>query len=405
MLTSAGHLTYCTNIHVGESWSAHFEALKHNFPLIKQDLSPAEPMGIGLRLSNRASKELADQEKLAEFKTWLSKEDAYIFTMNGFPYGEFHNTIVKDQVHSPDWRTSERLSYTLRLTGILSELLPKDLDGGISTSPLSYRHWFSDKEEKEKVIVSATENILQIAEQMHKVKIATSKVLHLDIEPEPDGLLETGTEFIDWYKDYLLPMGKRYFQKKLKLSSDESESLLKEHIRLCYDICHFALGYEDHSAIIKQLGIEKIKIGKFQISAALKALLPSQMEAQEPIKTAFSVYNEPTYLHQVIARKEDGTLLRYLDLPTALSDKNNDNVKEWRAHFHVPIFENEFGKLESTQSDILDVLSIHEDLNLTQHLEVETYTWNVLPAELKLPSHESIARELRWVLPLLDKGF
>jgi len=405
MLTSSGHLTYCTNIHPGENWSAHFEALKENFPSIKDKLAPQEPMGIGLRLSNEASIELTKGTNLEEFKDWLKKVDGYVFTMNGFPYGDFHHTVVKDQVHSPDWISPNRLSYTLGLMNILSELLPEGMDGGISTSPLSYRHWFSTLADTKNAVDLATKNIIQVAEQMHAMKMANSKILHLDIEPEPDGLIETGEEFIDWYTLVLLPMARDYFKSEKNLSAEEADSIVKEHIRICYDVCHFALGFEDHSAVINHLTSEGIKIGKFQISAALKALLPVVIEDRNAVSTAFSEFNEPVYLHQVIARKDDSSILRYRDLPEALDDIDNVHVKEWRAHFHVPIFMNEFEGLQSTQSEIIEVLSIQEELQLTQHFEVETYTWGVLPSDLKLPIHQSITRELEWVLPLLEKGF
>src|SRR5215217_1518156 len=107
MQTSQGHLTYCTNIHPGENWEGHFAALKRNFPFVKAQVSPDTPMGLGLRLSHEASLELEHPDKLTEFKQWLADNDAYVFTMNGFPYGEFHNVDVKDQVHAPDWTTQE----------------------------------------------------------------------------------------------------------------------------------------------------------------------------------------------------------------------------------------------------------------------------------------------------------
>src|SRR4051794_9931301 len=129
MKTQHGYLTYCTNIHAGENWHEHFDALKKNFPSIKERISPFQPMGIGLRLSNEASIELVNEENLSDFKIWLHEQNAYVFTMNGFPYGGFHNTRVKDNVHKPDWTTNERVAYTLRLFEILKELLPEGMDG------------------------------------------------------------------------------------------------------------------------------------------------------------------------------------------------------------------------------------------------------------------------------------
>ena len=398
MITDYGHLTYCSNIHSGETWQAHFNALKDNFPAIKASLSPEKPMGLGLRLSNVASLELIKEENLHDFKEWLAANDAYVFTMNGFPYGAFHQTHVKDQVHAPDWTTAERLNYTLRLFEILSQILPGNMDGGISTSPLSYRFWFKSSDELKQAKNTATANMLKIAEYLIAISTTTGKLLHLDIEPEPDGILENGQEFIDWYENYLLPAGIPMFAKRYAVSDDESALLIKAHIRLCYDVCHFAIGYEPHGEMIGRLQQKGIKIGKLQISAALKAIMDKDLTARSEVAAAFARFNEPVYLHQVVARTGENSLLRYRDLPEALADAENTSVVEWRAHFHVPVFEKNFGLLASTQDDITEVLGIQVKDPFTTHLEVETYTWEVLSEELKAPLQPSIIRELEWVL-------
>ena len=397
MNTSHGHLTYCTNIHAGENWDDHFAALKQHFPAIKSALSPTLPMGIGLRLSNIASMELLEKEKLAIFKEWLLVNDAYVFTMNGFPYGGFHHTVVKDQVHAPDWTTRDRLDYTKRLFTILTELLPENMDGGVSTSPLSYRFWFPSDDALGLAKEIATTHILEVAEQLIEICKSTGKTLHLDIEPEPDGILETGKEFFEWYQNYLLNIGVKRISSKYAVSNAEAERMIKSHICLCYDVCHFAIGFESHAEVIKQLAAEGIKTGKIQISAALKAAMTDDADIRLQVKEAFASFNEPTYLHQVIAQKKEGGFVRYRDLPEALADAENALVNEWRAHFHVPVFEREFGLLESTQTDIVEVLKIHKTHPFTNHLEVETYTWEVLSEELKLPIEQSISRELKWV--------
>ncbi|WP_184548095.1 metabolite traffic protein EboE [Mucilaginibacter sp. FT3.2] len=392
--------TYCTNIYAGESWADHFSALKGDFPTIKNDLSPEAPMGIGLRLSNIASIAILEAENLQLFKQWLHDNDAYVFTMNGFPYGGFHDTIVKDQVHAPDWTTENRLAYTLRLFNILAGLLPPGMEGGISTSPLSYRYWFNEAEEISEAKKVATQNILKVAEELYLMKLTKGVTMHLDIEPEPDGILETGSEFIAWFETVLLPAGILYFQNQFELNATEAEEVIKEHIRLCYDVCHFAIGYESHEEVINILAQKGIKVGKIQLSAALKGSFDAEGRNKQDILTAFSYFNEPTYLHQVVARNSDGSLVRYPDLPAALAAQ--DYAEEWRAHFHVPVFLESFGVLQSTQDDIVKVLELQAQKNFTQHLEVETYTWGVLPGELKLPLTQSIIRELNWVKHILS---
>ncbi|MCC8424845.1 metabolite traffic protein EboE [Mucilaginibacter sp. UR6-11] len=397
MRVATGHLTYCTNIHPGENWPSHFAALKNNFSSIKARVSAGGAMGIGLRLSNVASIELENPASLAGFKQWLADNDAYVFTMNGFPYGEFHDTAVKDQVHAPDWTTRLRVDYTLRMFRILADLLPKGMDGGISTSPLSYKHWYKTTGQLEQAKISATANILLVAEELIKTGLEKGVIMHLDIEPEPDGVLETGEEFINWYENVLLPQGTENIARKFNVSAGEAAELIKQHITLCYDVCHFAIGYEPHRQVIDELAARGLKVGKIQISAALNALLSEDTDLREDVKNAFARFDESTYLHQVVAKKINGKLIRYPDLPEALADIENPLVEQWRAHFHVPIFTEEYGPVQSTQGDILAVLAIQKEQPFTTHLEVETYTWGVLPDAKKLPINDSIVRELNWV--------
>jgi len=317
MKTTHGQLTYCSNIHPGESWQEHFAQLQLHIPLIKKQVNPSGRFGIGLRLSNIASLELKEKS-LLEFIEWLKGNDCFVFTMNGFPYGSFHHTIVKDEVHAPDWTNRDRVDYTIRLAEILSQLLPENMDGGISTSPLSYRHWHS-AEQMDSVFKKTTFHLLEVIMKLIEIKNNTGKIIHIDIEPEPDGLLESGIEFINWYDEYLLPLGTSLLQERFGWTTEISVKVLKEHVQLCYDICHFAVGYEDHEQMTKLLKQKSIRIGKIQISAALKAGLPVVVEERKPVIDAFAQFNESTYLHQVIALQKNGELKKYRDLPEALT--------------------------------------------------------------------------------------
>ena len=403
MDSTHGQLTYCSNIHPGESWEEHFKQLQQHIPLIKKQVSPDRSFGIGLRLSNTASIELQKQETLSSFIQWLKKNDCYVFTMNGFPYGSFHHTIVKDKVHAPDWTKQERVDYTIRLAEILSVLLPDGIEGGISTSPLTYRHWHS-VEQLDNIFKTTTSHILEVVVHLVEIKTKTSKIIHIDIEPEPDGLLESGIEFLNWYDEYLLPLGTPLLNERFGWANEKSIATLKEHVQLCYDICHFAVGYEDHKQVTALLQQKNIRIGKIQISAALKGNMSAIVEERKPVIDAFSQFNETTYLHQVIALQKNGLLKKYPDLPEALQEASDPLTIEWRSHFHVPLFIQNYGVLQSTQQDIVTVLEWHRQQSLTQHLEIETYTWDVLPDDLKIPITDSIIREMRWVISLLQQS-
>ena len=110
--------------------------------------------------------------------------------------------------------------------------------------------------------------MVKIAEKLYNIHRESNQILHLDIEPEPDGLLENTKEVIDWYKEWLIPQGTSYLRQQLNLSYKEAETCLKNHIRLCYDVCHFAIVYEKPEEVFYQLTTEGIKVGKIQISAA-----------------------------------------------------------------------------------------------------------------------------------------
>lgn len=407
-LNTPGHLGYCTNIHAGETWPDHFAALQQAVPELKRRLSPDGPFGIGLRLSDVASEELEKPENLVAFQHWLADNDCYVFTMNGFPFGGFHHTVVKDQVHTPDWTTEARVEYTKRLFRILSVLLPVDelgnaIQGGVSTSPLSYRHWFEwdQPAARDYIFSQTTQNVLEVVAELIKLRQQTDRLMHLDLEPEPDGVIETSDEFIAWFTDYLLPMGIEQLTEQFGLTDEEAEARICEHVRLCYDVCHFAVGYEQPADVLAKIKEYGLRVGKIQISAALKAQFPADAEGRAAVRQAFEQFNEPTYLHQVVARTQSGELLRFKDLPEALAAFDETHA-EWRAHFHVPLFVSDYGVLQSTQDDIGEVLRLLTDRPFTNQMEVETYTWDVLPEALKLDLVDSIEREIRWVLSDLE---
>jgi hypothetical protein len=289
------HLTYCTNIHPGETWEAVWESLKQYLLPIKANISPDKPFGIGLRLSNQASEELETGDHLARFKEWLDDNGLYVFLINGFPFGAFHRSVVKDEVHQPDWTTTERLDYTRRLARILAFLLPEELEGGVSTSPLSYKPWLeNDPIRTRQVFQAATGHLALLVEDLFHLRQQTDRLIHLDIEPEPDGLLENTEEFIRYYEDWLIPGVTDYLQTRLGFSVDTAHELIKTHIRLCYDVCHFALAYEEPEAVFKRLEKKGIKIGRAQISAALKADLPTDPAAREQLAAQFRAFSEST---------------------------------------------------------------------------------------------------------------
>jgi sugar phosphate isomerase/epimerase len=393
------HLTYCTNIHPAETWPEVFTSLqKYALPL-KQRISPGKAFGIGLRLSSQASIDLLQESKLAEFRAWLDENDLYVFTLNGFPYGGFHRQVVKDDVHRPDWTTRERTEYIIRLCRILAQLLPAGMEGGISTSPISYRLWYKNNQQAlNEAFRTGCRHLAEVVAELVHIRKQSGKLIHIDIEPEPDGLIDHTADTIDFFLHKLIPLGSAYLQEKQGIPASEAEQAIRTHVQVCYDVCHFAVMYENPREVINSFKAAGIGIGKVQLSAALKARLPEEAEGREKVTGWFAAFAESTYLHQVVARTLDHSHVQYPDLPQALAHIQDQNTIEWRTHFHVPIFLKDYHTLQSTQEDIVEVLHLHRQQPFTRHLEVETYTWEVLPESIKLDLGASLEREMQWVM-------
>jgi hypothetical protein len=374
-------LTYCTNIHPGEDWSSVETTLREAGPILKARLSPDKPFGLGLRLSALAAREAIENGRVALFRKFLDDSGLYVAVINGYPYGEFHGAAVKDQVFAPDWTNENRLNYTLDLLTVLSGLLPEGMDGGISTMPLSYKPWLRDAGNKEPDWQAIVGNLVRLTQAMAQLHRDLGKMIHLDIEPEPDGLIENTGEVVAFFNDWLLPIGGPLL---------ESPQLLRDHIRVCFDSCHIAVEYENPAVALARLRAAGIQIGRVQLSSALKVELPTKTARLIP-------FADSTYLHQVI--EDRGTCLHhYPDLPEALAAPAEPAAKEWRIHFHVPLFTTAYDGFQSTQEDVRAVLALAVRDGFTRHLEIETYTWDVLPAALKLDMLDSITREYEWVM-------
>lgn len=392
---NAFHLTYCTNIHPGEDWPAVAATLRQYLPSLKAQLAPNKPFGVGLRLSDEAARTLLEGDRLAQFRSWLDDEGLYVFTLNGFPYGSFHGTVVKDRVYAPDWRTRERVDYTVRLAHILSALVPEGLTGSISTSPLSYKPWL-DEAGREEAFRTGSQHLAEVAAALARIEDETGTLLHVDLEPEPDCLIENAAESIAFFENWLWPEGGAHLANMRGVDVEDAQALLRRHIQLCYDTCHFAVEYETPATVFEQLAAAGVPVGKIQLSAALQVPLPA--EARDTLASRLQPFAEATYLHQVIERRPDGALHRYRDLPEALPHLPDTPGEEWRIHYHVPLFTEAYGALRSTQRDITRTLDVLRDDPVCTHLEIETYTWDVLPDGLKTDLPASLQREFEWVL-------
>jgi hypothetical protein len=395
-LSNSLDLTYCTNIHPAEGWPAVFANLRRFAPALKARLSPDRPFGLGLRLSARDARELLGRE-LEVFHEWLDGEGLYVAVINGFPYGPFHGTPVKADVYAPDWRDPARVAYTLDLVGVLHRLLPAGMDGGVSTVPLSYTAWVpsSDRDAHDAFV----RHVVRVAERLVSLRQTSGQTIHLDIEPEPDCVLETTDETIAWFEQELLPRGAKQLAAATGSAIDAARQDLLTHIRVCFDCCHASVEHEDVVAALDRLQQAGIQVGRIQLSSALQAEVPAGQAARGEMMTRLTPFADSTYLHQVICRGDRG-LVHAPDLPEAIAAAPEG---EWRIHFHVPLFAGDYDGLTSSQGDVRRVLEAVSAGPVTTHLEIETYTWDVLPPAVKLDLVESIGREYEWVLRTLGR--
>lgn len=372
MVTGGFHLTYCSNIHAGETWPEVQRALASVLPAVRAQLNVDGPFGIGLRLSAAAGRDLSHPSALSAFSEFLREHHYYVFTINGFPYGAFHGQRVKEQVYLPDWRDPRRVEYTNALATILAALLPAEIStGSVSTVPGAFKGHLRTPAD----IESVARGIRAHAWHLRELRARTGRLIRLALEPEPACLLETIDETCEFFDRYL------------------DEPAVREHVGVCVDTCHMAVEYEDPSGVIDQLGRAGITIAKVQISSALDLAGTSATDA----RAALTAFAEDTYLHQVVTRT-NGALSRFTDLPDALASPHASAAAEWRVHFHVPLFLERLGALRTTQPFVQTFLRTLRATPVCDQLEVETYTWDVLPEEhRRVDVATAIARELAWV--------
>jgi len=385
------HLTYCLNIHPGESWAENFAAIQEKVVAVQQRVAPDQWFGLGLRIAQQAAEELTASPVLrAQALEFFSANQLYPFSVNGFPYGRFHAGPVKEHVYAPDWRTPERLHYTLQLADILAEWLPAEVDGSISTVPCSFKPWITSQAD----VTAMAENLAAAVAYLSALHEDTGHEIHLGLEPEPDCYLETTAETISFFNEVLFTTGATELARLLKCYRSDAEKLIRRHLGVCFDTCHVSMQYEDLMTSLRAYKAEGIRISKVQLSAALAA--PSVPESWEALKS----FVEPVYLHQVKGRAQSGALFSWFDLPTALDElPKYPDVMDLRVHFHVPLFANLAVPLEST-ANTLDPDFFHElREGITSHVEIETYTFDVLPEEVH-PGDvvKSISREYAWVM-------
>ncbi|MBI1246979.1 hypothetical protein GC197_03940 [bacterium] len=381
---------YCTNVHAGANLQQTEDNLNTHATRVQEILGKDQPLGVGLWLSNSAAQSLLEPGKLDQFAQHLRDKQWTAYTFNGFPFGDFHKSVVKLDVYEPTWWQVERLSYTKNLVTILDRLLAPGEEGSISTLPIAWRN----PEPTDQQWSATVSNLLEMVDHLHQLEQQSGRLIYLCIEPEPGCLLDTTEDVI------------QFFHTRLFSAGDQER--IRRYLRVCHDVCHAAVMFEDQSTVLQKYADAGILIGKVQISSAIEIHFAELTENQRgEVLAEVAAFAEDRYMHQTTSRDIDGNVTFYDDLPYAIQAANEKmpELETWRIHFHMPIYLDQFGLLRTTQSQISDFLSEINRYPEIRHFEVETYAWGVLPPELQHPELATgIAQEIHWLRQQLSSS-
>ena len=386
-----GHLTYSTLVHPGDTWDEMWASLTRYVPAVKRRFSPDKRFGVSLRLSGKSAETLtADPEERAKLKAWLADNDMYLFTVNAFPHGPFKGKPVKELVYEPDWRSDERANYTMMVADILAEVSPEGVAPSIQSPPCGFKPRVTGSD----VVNAYTRQVLKVVAHLVKLEERTGRRVTLALEPEPSCYLELTSEVIEYFTKHLYADASvATLAKATGHSAKQAHDALRRHLGTVFDICHQAVEYENIAESLRALKGAGIPVFKLQAAAAVR--IP---EVTKDVVNALRAYDDPVYLHQTIEHK-DGQSRQFIDLPQAFEAFERDpGRREWRIHFHVPVFLEDLGDFKTTRPAIEEALRVHKADPVSDQVEIETYTWDVLPDHLKTGDiTDYVVNELEWV--------
>ena len=388
MALSTLPLSYCTNVHPGRSVAEVEAGLDRYTVRVKEKFG--RPLAAGLWLARPVITELlASSEGVARFARGLTRRGLACYTLNAFPYGDFHSDRVKEQVYLPDWSQPQRLEYTEQCATVLAALLPEGVEGSISTVPLGFKGFGHAAD----FVPRCIEQLIDLARRLDLLRGRTGRMVRLAVEPEPLCCVETTEEAVAFFL--------RLWQSAEKAGGNRLLDVVRTHLGVCYDVCHQAVEFEDVPTSIQALDEAGVRINKVHISCALQVDGPAfNPEALAALRR----YVEPRYLHQTTAPVPGGKVARTVDLTDELLTNPPPEFRSapaWRVHFHVPVDAERLGPLGTTRTQLREALSSVSRLGHAPHLEVETYTWEVLPGRASIDLVDGLTREMTATASLL----
>lgn len=383
------HLTYCLNVHPGGTLAEAERAIFDHAPKVFAEFSRLTgaqgPYGLGIWLSAEATLDLFSSESKSVMRDRLARAGLYPLTLNGFPFGPFHATRVKEKVYQPDWAGPDRWAHTCFLAMILGfHLLPPGGHGTISTLPVTFKPWAD-----EATLEEATANIANCAERLHDLWAGLNTDIVLALEPEPGCYLERTDDVIRFFEERLLPRGGVAMQLE-QGSPARPEEVLRRHVGVCLDTVHTGVMGEDPKEAVAKLAAAGIRLAKVQLGAALRVQVGPDGPPPE-----LRAFQDEVYLHQTVVATPDGQELYFNDLPEALG-MDPLPQGEWRVHFHVPLAWPGGGPIGTTSEQVDEAFLAAALAAGCQHFESEIYTLDVFPGARD--SKEAIlAQDLAWL--------
>lgn len=399
---SKTHITYCTNIHNNVNWEKTLQNLNKYTINIKKNITYNKKFGIGLCLSNTIVNQLIKVENINLFKNWLTYNNMYILTLNGFVYKHFHKKNIKENIYKPDWSTKKRLLFTKKLIHLFSDIMTEK-NGSLSTVPIFYKKTIDRYKEKYKILQKSIINLMEITIILITISKEKKKNLYLCLEPEPDCFLENTNDILNFFNHYLVPYGSEYLNKNYKYPLNFARKQIRKYIQICYDICHFSIQYEKPEETFTTLRKNNIKIGKIQLSSLLNIQTPKNKKIKLKEAKQLSMYGKTQFLHQVRTYDKTKNSTNYSDLTRVTDVKPILETREynWRIHYHIPLYRKTYDTYNTTQEYIKKVI---QQINPTKenHLEIETYTWEALHKKQKVNVVESIVKEYKYILEMFN---
>jgi len=398
MIIKKYNITYCSNIFKEQTLLKLLLKIENYSNKLRFKFN-TKTLGLSLCISNSLSNNLNNIDSLSFFLKWLTNNKLYMYSINGFVYKTFHIKKIKENIYYPDWTSNKRFLYTKKLILLLDIINNILYNGSISTVPVSSM-FFLQKKNIKYFFYKTSININKILFILIDLYNNKKKYIHLDIEPEPYCLIENIINFIFFYNNWITPLSIQFLYKKLKINKIKSIYHIKNHINLCYDICHFSIICNNHLNIIKLIKKNNISIGRLQISSALKALFYKNANLNTILKTELLFLINSNFLHQTTLINKKKYIYKYPDIFPALNSDLN-NIIELRTHCHLPIYMNHYKNFlfttnNETKNCILKILKTFK----IYHLEIETYTYNFISKKNKIIS---IIKEYLWLINLIEK--